>query len=66
MPFNATHSFPLAYVALVLLEAPKSPENSSRSKVGPKVGFGGVSKSRSKVGQKYRNSYTFDLLLTYF
>ena len=32
-----THS--LVYVALVLLEGPKTPENSSRSKVGPKVGF---------------------------
>ena len=36
------------YVAFVLLEAPKTPENSSRSKVGPEVGFGGS----LKVGQK--------------
>ena len=42
---------------------PQIPENSSRSKLGPKVGFGGVRESRSKVGQKYTN---FDLLLTYF
>ena len=40
----------------------KAPENSSRSKVGLKVGFGGS----LKVGQKYRNLSTFDLLLTYF
>ena len=33
----------------VLLEAPKTPENSSRSKVGPEVGFGGVPESRPKV-----------------
>ena len=51
---------------LSVLEAPKTLENSSRSKVGPKVGFGGVPESRSKVGQKYTNSYTFDPLLTYF
>ena len=47
------------YVAFVLLEAPKTAENSSRSKVGPEVGLGGLPESRSK-------SYTFDLLLTYF
>ena len=41
---------------------PENPRNSSRSKVGPKVGFFGGSR---KVGQKYRNSCTFDLLLTY-
>ena len=52
----------MSYVALVLPEAPKTPESSSRSKVGPKVGFGGVPESRSKVGQKYTSSYTFDLL----
>ena len=52
--------------AFVLLEAPKTPKKSSRSKVGLEVGFGGVPESRSKVGQKYTKSYIFDLLLTYF
>ena len=47
-----------AYVALVLREAPKTPENSSRSKVGSNAGFGGS----LKVGQ----STQIPILLTYF
>ena len=44
----------------VLLEAPKTPENSSRSKVGLEVGLGeGVPESRSEVGQKYRFAIGF-------
>ena len=38
--FCATIS-PEIYVVLVLLDAPKTQENPSGSKVGPKVGFGG-------------------------
>ena len=37
------------------------PNNSSRSKVGPKVGFWGS----LKVAQQYTNYYTFDVHLTY-
>ena len=43
-----SHRHLQTYVAFVLLEAPKAPENSRRSKVGPEVGFGGS----LKVGRK--------------
>ena len=49
-------------VALVRVEAPKIPEISTRSKVGPKVGFGGS----LKVGQKQIKSTQIPILFTYF
>ena len=46
------------HVALVLLEHPR---NSSRSKAGPKVGFGAC----WKAGQKQVKSTQIPILLTY-
>ena len=52
-----------SYVDLVLLDAPKIPENSSRSKVGPKEGFGGLLKEGQKQVKSTQTSF---ILLTYF
>ena len=55
--------FVLDYVAL---RGPPKTQKFKQVKSRSESRFRGVPESRPKVGQKYTNSYTFDLLLTYF